>query len=80
MVYSYQFKSICLKNHKFLAAFSLNFMNLHEICHVQKKIIPHMSDISEVIEFKKTWYFDCITGLVPENLLAVNVLASLKNS
>ena len=62
-----------LRKRKSFKAFSLTFWYLHEICNILKKMGLIGQLFLELLT-SKIGLFKCITGLVSENLLEVNVL------
>ena len=78
-IYRYQFKSICLRNHKLFPILFIRFWIYIKFSMLWKKNETHGSSIWEVIDWK-VCLFKWIIGYVFEKSLAMNVLKSPKNS
>ena len=79
-IYSYQFKSNYLKNHRLFAAFFLHFWYIYGIYNVLQKKMSVIVKYFWSYWLWKMCLFKCITGRFSENHLAGNVLTSCKNS
>ena len=77
--YRYQFKSNYLKNENLFAPFSWTFWYLHEIYNILTKMTLRAQLFWGLLT-SKSGLFKCITRLVSENLLEMNVLHRPKNS
>ena len=79
-IYRYQFKSNCLKNHKVFAEFFCSFRIYIKFPMFWKRQWASWIKCFWSYWLRKMCLFKCITGLVSENPLTVNVLTSPKNS
>ena len=81
IIYRYRLKSNYLKNDKFFARFSFCIFNIYiKFSMFWKKKWAWSVELFWSYLLWRTCLFKCITGLVSENSLAVNVLTSPKNS